>query len=124
MIELQIASGKRAFLPFDVIEANVCWNNVEADEINVELVWSTKGKGTVDEYTACVIPIALSGRRSGNEKVKIKAPIGPYSFSGKLISLIWYVVARAKDDADYAEIEIVIAPEGKEIELPQGIQVV
>ena len=54
----------------------------------------------------------------GEQRVKFTLPAAPYSFSGKLISLIWAVELVA-DDSDSARWEFVLGPDGAEILLDQ-----
>lgn len=125
MIEIRMNDSKTQFAPYALIEAEVKWSNIEpTDSIKVELFWNTRGRGSVNAHTAETIEIPVTGQSSGRKSISIHAPIGPYSFSGQLISLIWFLAARGKSDSDHAEVELIIAPGEKEIKIDQQIQVV
>ena len=72
-----------------------------AGPVEARLVWTTRGKGTVD--TAVAGAVTCSG------EFRIKLPDGPYSFSGRLISLIWAV------EAGCARKEFVLSETGEEV---------
>ena len=62
-------------------------------------------------------PLPRWSPRTGNRPFRFQLPDAPYSFSGKLISLIWAIEAVAEGIKEAARYEFVLAPEGREIEL-------
>jgi hypothetical protein len=58
-------------------------------------------------------PVTARGRRD----VRFVLPESPYSFSGKLISLVWAIEVIADPGNETARLDVVIAPEAKEIRL-------
>jgi hypothetical protein len=78
------------------------------------LFWFTQGKGTEDVGVVAK-EIVPSPGADGTHRVRFTLPEAPYSFSGRLISLIWAVELVADDAA--ARWEFVLAPDGREIVL-------
>jgi hypothetical protein len=78
------------------------------------LFWHTRGKGTEDMDAVHQLsfphPMAQESR-----PFSFSLPRGPYSFSGKLISLIWEIELIAASSKETARIEIVLSPSKKEI---------
>ena len=118
MIEMMLTDDRHSFQPGDTISGSLRWELEKAAEfITVELYWTTKGKGTKDTFVAESSQIATMGQLQGESRFRLTAPAAPYSFSGRLISLIWHVEIAGKDELDSAGEEITIAPGGKEIRL-------
>ncbi len=119
--DLVLRGAKTAFLPGETVEGAVSFNlDAPTEAIEVRLVWFTMGKGTQD--VSVVDSSRLEAPGGGGElPFSFTLPTAPHSFSGKLISLIWAVealVLPTKLGSDNARIEFVMAPEGREIELP------
>jgi hypothetical protein len=112
---LEIASGKTRFRPGENLEGVVRWEFSSAPEsIAVRLSWQTKGKGTENSNQVKTVqferPLA-----NGQQPFQIPLPADPYSFSGKLISLVWSVEAVAEPAGKSNRINITISPTGDEI---------
>jgi hypothetical protein len=121
VINISIDNDRTDFCPGESIQGTVEWSfSSVADAIDVELMWKTRGKGTVDECVATTSSISTGGRGRGSSKFVLTAPRGPYSFSGKLISLIWYVSGSAPRIKETCEKEIVIGPDGTEVRYYDG----
>ena len=119
MLHLQIANDRTNFSPGDEIAGSARWQCAEAPErIEIHLCWTTRGKGTPDSGIATTVAVE-SPVAQGEHAFRFIAPGEPHSFSGKLISLVWMIEAVTSEDDENANVEIVIAPEGREIELPQ-----
>ena len=84
-------------------------------------MWFTRGKGTEDGGIAQTVKLDAPPAADTRE-FSFDAPNGPYSFSGTLIALIWAVEFVVKPGSEFERIEIVIAPEAKEIALPRIAQ--
>ncbi|MDX2108319.1 MAG: hypothetical protein SFY67_18140 [Candidatus Melainabacteria bacterium] len=116
MLEIVLKDDKKRFLPFEVIEGKIKYDlSRPSKEITVDLVWTTMGKGTIDNYRADSSVISTMGSNRGEGNFRLNAPAGPYSFSGKLISIIWMISCGTENDKEIAEIEIVISPVGREV---------
>ena len=91
MLTLQTTDGGTWFKPGELIEGRASWHfDEDVDAVEVRLFWYTTGKGTQD------IGVVRGLRTdapdpSGNRDFSIRVPEGPYSFSGKLITLAWAI---------------------------------
>ena len=112
-IELQAGA---AFSPGAEIWARVAWRLDTAPEsLELRLFWHTVGKGTED--VEIVERVLLPPSIAGEQDLALRSPAGPYSFSGRLISLVWGLELVAEPAGETARAELVIAPDGEEIRL-------
>ena len=117
LIEVTIQDGYTSFRPGDVVEGTVMWQlDPPPSEVEARLFWFTRGKGTRDVVIVETIPYH-GPTRMERRAFRFQLPSGPYSFSGKLISLVWAieVVAQPGDTSERAE--ITVSPTGDEIQL-------
>ena len=124
MSRLAIETTDRAtkFLPGEEIEVIAEWDLDEpAEAVEVRLVWYTRGKGDQDVSLVETKRFDFPSQ-SESRKCQFTLPHAPYSFSGKLISLIWALEVIALPLDDSKRIDITIAPGGEEITLQQPIQ--
>lgn len=82
--------------------------------VEARLFWFTRGKGTEDVRVVAT-QAAPSSELAGEHVFRFTLPASPYSFSGKLISLLWAVELIAGDEVERCE--FVLAPEGREVVL-------
>jgi hypothetical protein len=112
---LFIDNDRKAFLPGELLELSVLWAlPAKPDSLEVRLFWYTRGKGTEDVAVVATETIAATAA-AGEGKVRFTLPAAPYSFSGKLISLLWAVELVAEPGARSARCEFTVSPTGKEI---------
>jgi hypothetical protein len=120
MNELTIApaDGTASRKPREVVELDAAWSLESAPSVlEARLFWFTRGKGTGDVGIVATEPLADASAQ-GRMRVRFELPDAPYSFSGRLISLLWAVELVA--DAHAARWEFVLAPEGREIVLGEA----
>ena len=119
MIRLGLRENKTAFRPGEPIAGAVLWEFEKAPaSAEVRLVWFTRGKGTEDGGIAATVTLDAPPAADTRE-FSFDAPNGPYSFSGTLIAVLWAVEFVAKPGSEFERIEIVIAPDAREITLPR-----
>lgn len=117
LIEVQIRDGYTAFRPGDVVEGTVRWQlEPGPTEIEARLFWYTLGKGDQDIGIVETIPYA-NPAPTDRRQFRFRLPEGPYSFSGKLISLAWAVEVVAQPGDVAGRAEITVSPTGDEIRL-------
>lgn len=105
---------RSTFRPGEVMEVSVLWALASVPRsIEARLCWFTRGKGTVDAGVVSTQTVPAPPA-AGEQTLRFTLPDGPYSFSGKLISLIWAVELVAEPGARSTRFEFVLAPEGKE----------
>lgn len=102
---------RAAVEPGDAITGSVAWTGA-ATTVSVSLRWETRGKGDQDTQVATSTTIPAS---NGTVRFALTAPYQPFSFSGKLISIVYFVISSV--DGVEARQEILIAPGGKEVVL-------
>jgi hypothetical protein len=94
----------------------LCIFDEEPEAVEIRLFWYTEGKGSQDVEIVDVVRIDSPGTRREVE-FKFTFPRQPYSFSGKLISLVWAVEAVALPSEQTERLGITVSPTGREISL-------
>ncbi len=106
---LHLDGDRSAFRPGEVVSGTLRWRLSDTSEtLTVRLLWFTQGKGTVDVGVVDEHPVSAPGP-SGEEPFRFRLPAGPYSFSGRLISLLWAVEAAASPDT-VARVNLIVSP--------------
>ena len=105
MIEIKLDGDRTSFKPGEAVEGVVTGGS---GALEARLFWYTEGKGTQDLEVVASQPLDASGR------FRLALPAAPYSFSGKLISLIWAVEAVGDPSAS-PRVELLVSPDGAEI---------
>ena len=117
-LNIETLEGKNSFAPGEMVQGTVQWNlgldNPEAIELS--LFWQTTGKGTRDVGVVETVKFDNPGSL-GRKDFSFKLPTGPYSFSGKLISILWALEAVAWPGERTARRDITVSPTGEEIVL-------
>lgn len=115
---IQLADNRTAFSPGETLTGTVAWQlQKRPEEVMLQLVWNTQGKGTTDFEVAETVPFP-NPQAHDTRPFTVRLPDSPYSFSGQLISLIWNLELNVKPDDESHAVEITIAPDGKEVILP------
>jgi hypothetical protein len=105
------------FLPGQTIHGTIAWRlDAPAQAIDLRLIWYTEGKGTQDISIIWKTSFEHAGLQ-GTHPFEIQLPQSPYSFSGKLISLIWALELIARPSNDSTRVPFTMSPTGEEIEL-------
>jgi hypothetical protein len=116
-LDIALSQDTTTFAPRDVVAGTVRWDlGSNPHRIDVSLLWHTSGKGTRDVGVAETLAIDNPGA-SGLRDFSFDLPEGPYSFSGKLVSLAWAVEATCFPGRDTVRREIVVSPTGRPITL-------
>ncbi len=115
MNEIHVETDYDAYYPGTDILVTVTWDfDRKPDAIELRLTWSTSGKGTRDIASVSTyhfVPESMAGTIQRTHPL----PWGPYSFSGKLVSLIWAVEAVALPKEQSARKEFVMGPGAREV---------
>lgn len=117
-LRLGTRDDRRNFQPGEELTGAAGWEFEHAPQaLEVRLLWFTRGQGTEDVAVVDTVrfdhPAAAEAR-----PFRFQLPAAPYSFSGKLISLLWAVELVALPSKESARVEFVLAPEGREVVLP------
>ena len=88
-LRIDLNGGDRGYKAGETISGRVTWQVDEAPEsAEVRLFWYTSGKGTQDVETVGSV-ILQTPQMNDDRTFSFTLPRQPYSFSGKLISLVW-----------------------------------
>lgn len=114
-LAIQTCDGRTTFDPAETIAVDVIWElNDEPEALEIRLVWNTSGKGDTDIGVEKTMPLDAPGL-SGSRRLDVELPAAPYSFSGKLVSLIWALELVVKPSEESCRTEITIAPGQREV---------
>ena len=92
------------------------WLPVAPAQVTLELFWTTRGKGQVDSEVVQSVQIKQPAA-AGEQKFEVRIPDAPYSFSGKLVSLLWGLRLIIHPSQEQAQVNLTISPTGQEINL-------
>ncbi|MEA2604776.1 MAG: hypothetical protein QOF89_5768 [Acidobacteriota bacterium] len=114
-MRIETRDGATAFAPGEAVEGTASWQlERPAQTVELRLFWYTRGKGDEDMGVVSTVPFpepALMDSRG----FRITLPAGPFSFSGKLISLIWALEVVAEPGSRAGRLEITVSPTRREI---------
>lgn len=114
---VELDGGRSAFSPGERVEGQASWELPEPPRsLEVRLFWSTSGRGDSDQEVVAVEPVPSPGA-SGWVRFSFQLPLGPYSFSGQLVSLAWSVELVAPHEEMAGSASIVVGPEGREVRI-------
>jgi hypothetical protein len=118
-VRIDLENGRTAFLPGEELTGTVSWSLDPGEEpagsAEVHLLWFTRGKGTRDAEVIATERLPGAPSRSERRDFRFRLPAGPYSVSGKLVSIVW-AVEVVLDPGERAErVEIVVSPTGREV---------
>ncbi|MDD2711234.1 MAG: hypothetical protein PHV34_24930 [Verrucomicrobiae bacterium] len=115
MIHLDIQNQKTSFSPGETIAAKITWQlEKSVNAIELRLFWHTNGKGTQDINIVNTLRFTQPPQRD-TRPFQFQLPSSPYSFSGKLISLIWAIEAVTDPLDEAGRQEFILSPTGREI---------
>ena len=116
-LSITLDGERRAYRPGERVRGTVSWMVDEAPEsVAVHLVWYTEGKG--DQEVGLAAGAELRPGTEGSAEFDLELPPGPWSFSGKLISLLWAVELAVEPGIAATREPIVVGPEAEPIQLP------
>ncbi len=114
-LNIVLAEGKTTFAPCETIRGKTSWNlNANPRYLELSLFWYTTGKGTRDVGVVETKRFDEPGAY-GSKDFSFPLPDGPYSFSGKLISLLWAMELTVSPGSETVRREITVSPTGREI---------
>ena len=91
MISITFDEESKSYTPNETVSGTVLWSKLtNTERLETRLIWFTQGKGDRDFAIVESISIPVSNE-AGKARFQFSAPTRPFSFSGKLISLVWAV---------------------------------
>jgi hypothetical protein len=116
-LRIELADDRSWFLPGGLLEGRASWRLDEPPEaVELRLFWHTSGKGTEDVEIVDVRRFGGPGPH-GEESFAFTLPLGPYSFSGSLITLAWALELIALPGGETERLDMVVAPTPVEVRL-------
>jgi hypothetical protein len=114
-LAVEIHNGANAFLPGEMVEGTVSWQlDRPAEMAELRLFWYTQGKGDQDVGVVSTVPFANPGLQD-RRVFRVSLPDGPFSFSGKLVSLLWALELVVEPGSRASRTEITVSPTRMEI---------
>lgn len=116
-LEIRTRDEKTDFLPGAELAGEVSWRtDSEPGPVELRLFWHTEGKGTRDVDVVKSMTFSVPARQDRRD-FSFQLPDSPYSFSGKLISVVWALELVLFSTGETERLEIVISPTRAEIAL-------
>jgi hypothetical protein len=117
VLEIHVDAGDGALAPGDTLRGTLQWVGDRAPEaVELRLLWYTEGRGDQDVGVARTLRIEAPAA-VGSSPFEFETPSGPYSCSGRLISIRWALEAMTQPGKETARAELVLAPGGCEVQL-------
>ena len=114
-VELHLEGGRTAFRPGETASGTLAWDLPETPaSMELRVFWQTEGKGTRDMEVVKTVAVP-GGGATGERSFALPLPGFPYSFEGKLVSILWYLEAVAQPSGASQAVPIVISPTGSPI---------
>jgi hypothetical protein len=114
-LSLQTQDERTVYRPGETVAGVASWELPEAPRaVEVRLFWYTEGKGTQDVEVVDSVRFE-SPPAAHQEAFELTLGEGPFSFSGKLISLLWAIELVVQHPNDAARLDLVVSPTGREV---------
>ncbi|MEQ8190191.1 MAG: hypothetical protein ABRQ39_19650 [Candidatus Eremiobacterota bacterium] len=114
-LKIEITNNKTEYLPCEMVTGTCFWAFDKSPKtIELRFFWYTSGKGNGDVKTVEILTIK-EPLREGERDFSFTLPAIPWSFSGKLISLMWAIEMIAEPGGETERLEITMSPSGKKI---------
>ncbi len=116
-LNIVLYEDRTTFAPRETVRGRLEWAlDANPRYLELSLFWYTSGKGTRDVGVVGTAKFENPGAY-GSKDFSFALPDGPYSFSGKLISLIWAIELTCYPGSETVRREITVSPTGQEIVL-------
>ena len=115
MLRIDISGGQQGHIPGGTIGGRVTWQvDEEPRSAELRLFWFTSGKGTQDVGHIDTVTFQMP-RMQDERAFSFTLPRQPFSFSGKLISLVWALELIVEPGSNVARQEFVMSGTGSEV---------
>ena len=116
-LQISIDGGRTSFRPGETISGSASWRLKKTPKkVAVNLLWYTGGTGDEDREVVASKPIA-NPRNSDECDFAFTLPAEPYSFSGRLITLVWIVELNAGSKKSVVQQAFTLSPTGNELNI-------
>lgn len=116
-LTIGLKDNRTEYKPGEILTGTVSWAmQRNPKSVEVRLFWYTSGKGTTD---TCLVSRQVFDSPNGldQRKFQIEIPNGPYSFSGKLISLRWGLELVVNRGKEVQRVDLTVSPTGQEVRI-------
>jgi hypothetical protein len=114
-LDIALNENKATYSPRQAVQGRIAWSlSGDPKHLELSLFWYTAGKGTRDVGVVGTMRLDYPGAL-GSKDFSFTLPEGPYSFSGKLVSLVWALELTSSPGSETFRQEIIISPTGREI---------
>lgn len=108
------------YKPGETIRGRVTWQVEEAPRsAELRLFWYTSGKGTQDVGNVDAVTFETP-QMIDDRAFSVTLPREPYSFSGKLMSIVWALELIVEPGSNVARQEFVMSGSGREVVIGEG----
>jgi hypothetical protein len=116
-LSIYFRADKTTFAPGQAVHGAIQWSlETNPRALELSLFWYTAGKGTRDVGVVETLAFDQPGS-CGSKDFTFTLPKGPFSFSGRLISVIWALELTCSEGDETVREEIIVSPTGCEIVL-------
>jgi len=117
VLRIDTDDNRRWYLPGDTISGRAVWSLDEpCEKVELRLFWHTSGKGTEDVEIVNSLSFTADATH-GDRAFSFTLPLGPYSFSGTLITLTWALELITLPDGAVESVELIVSPTPVEVRL-------
>ncbi len=117
-LNITLDHGRHVYAPGAKLTGTVSWQLEKSPKsVDLRLFWYTQGKGDEDLEVVREISFEYPSARQ-NHAFDFELPQAPYSFSGKLISLVWALELVAGKES--TRTRIILSPYGQELDLTRN----
>lgn len=121
-VTLSLPDGRTSFEPGSSVDVTVSWAlNVAPYALQLRLYWETRGKGNRAARVVQTERIDPT-QPTGFAVCRVVLPLAPWSFSGRLVSLVWMLEAVVTATDARASCELVVAPDESELLLFEPVR--
>ncbi len=123
MITISFDDSTTHFRPGETVSGTVSWSGLgsETDRLDIRLLWYTEGKGDQDVEVVNSLPLTVT-QPDGSTGFEFTAPTRPFSFSGKLISLIWAIEVVLFPGREGFREPMTLSMDGSEVKLEKSFE--
>jgi hypothetical protein len=114
-LKIVLQEDKTVFVPRETIRGVIEWNqDTPPRRLDLSLFWYTAGRGIRDVGMVHNVWFDDPGAR-GSKEFSFALPDGPFSCSGRLVSVIWAIELTCSPGSETTRRAITLSPTGKEI---------
>jgi hypothetical protein len=119
-LRIDISGDRRGYKSGETIGGRVTWQvDAPPQSAELRLFWYTSGKGTQDVENVGSV-VFQTPQVNDERSFSLALPRQPYSFSGKLISLVWALELIVEPGSNVERQEFVMSASGTEVVLGEG----